>query len=306
MPASPSRITYTGTGTTGPFVVPFSYIDRNHVHAQVNATPVDIIWINAGAVVLQSAAPVGSVVFIYRQTPSDEPLADFVSGANLLEADLDIATLQAIFIAQETADTVGSGIILTGPQGVQGPQGPQGAPGVDGSNFQANLAGPLSGLSAHDSEPKDYVYFATDVGAFFTKRSGTAGDWTDPIPFVAGPRGDQGPSGPSGTAGSIGPAGPTGPQGPQGPTGPQGPQGPAGPSGATGFSWKGTWNSAVTYNTNDVVYRDDSSYAARGLFIAKATSTNLEPFQYPTYWALMFGVTSPSGGGGYSEGGGHL
>lgn len=72
---------------------------------------------------------------------------------------------------------------------------------------------------------------STGYGALFIKRSASNKDWSEPIPFGKGPRGDQGPQG---VQGVRGPQGATGPTGDRGPVGLQGPIGPIGPQGATG------------------------------------------------------------------------
>ena len=83
---------------------------------------------------------------------------------------------------------------------------------------------------------------------------------------VAGPQGPSGlsvtgPQGPAGLSGPVGAAGAAGPQGPQGPAGATGATGPAGVAGTngtngtngTGFNFRGVFNTATTYATNDVV-----------------------------------------------------
>ena len=67
--------------------------------------------------------------------------------------------------------------------------------------------------------------------------------------------------------GPTGPAGPQGPQGLQGDPGPQGAKGDtgaAGPQGAAGqgLTIRGPWDPGATYNVNDVVSYDGSSYVA--------------------------------------------
>lgn len=146
-----------------------------------------------------------------------------------------------------------------GPQGSQGIQGPQGAQGVqgiqgkDGTSFSVDAIGVLANRTRYDNEAQGFAYYATDVanpdgsnGAIYLKQSNTSADWSSPIPFGKGPRGDQGPQGivgpqgPQGEQGIMGPRGPEGPQGKIGPTGIKGPQGdqglrgPEGPKGAVG------------------------------------------------------------------------
>jgi len=128
------------------------------------------------------------------------------------------------------------------------------------------------------------------------------------VPF----RGEDGPTGPAGATGATGPTGPTGPSGgPTGPTGPTGATGPTGPTGATGatgptgptgatgpqgpgFIWQGTWSSLLTYNVDDTVYYNGSSY------ICIASSTNNIPSSSPTFWSLVAqqGATGPTGPAG--------
>lgn len=51
------------------------------------------------------APAAGKVLRIRRLTPTDEPLVDFPSGAVVAEANLDIMARQAIFAAEDAADT---------------------------------------------------------------------------------------------------------------------------------------------------------------------------------------------------------
>lgn len=126
-----------------------------------------------------------------------------------------------------------------GPQGDVGPQGPQGATGPAGEK------GPQG-----------------DPGA-------DGKDGADGAQGPAGPRGDTGTNGADGAPGADGPQGPAGPQGPEGPQGPvgpkgdkgdEGPRGPEGRPGATGLNWKGTYDPLATYNTNDAVSWNGSTY----------------------------------------------
>lgn len=85
-----------------------------------------------------------------------------------------------------------------------------------------------------------------------------------------------------------GPTGPTGPEGPTGPTGPSGadstvagPTGPTGPTGPQGMIWKGAWDSATTYDVNDVVSYSSASY------IAIVSGSNNDPVTETTYWSVL-------------------
>src|SRR6185295_19897600 len=84
----------------------------------------------------------------------------------------------------------------------------------------------------------------------------------------AGPQGPQGQTGATGATGATGPQGPAGPQGPQGVQGAVGPQGPAGPQGAKGLNWRGSWDVATNYATDDAVSYQGSSWRAKRANVA--------------------------------------
>lgn len=90
------------------------------------------------------------------------------------------------------------------------------------------------------------------------------------IPIASTGSGEQGPQGEQGIQG---PPGEPGEPGPQGDPGPMGPPGYSGSDGAPGvsFVWEGSWDIGATYDANDVVEHDGSSY------IAVATSTGSDP-----------------------------
>lgn len=110
-----SRTEYAGDGVTTSWEFSFSggYLDRGHVKAytetatgfrtQLTIMPGDFIGdytLNLGVV------PVDTNLLIYRDTPKDLPLVDFVDGGRVTEASLDLIAKQAVFIAAETVDTV--------------------------------------------------------------------------------------------------------------------------------------------------------------------------------------------------------
>ena len=92
------------------------------------------------------------------------------------------------------------------------------------------LSTPVLGASIMIRE----LSIATGYGAIYYKMSDASGDWSDPIPFGKGPRGDQGPIGPQGLTGAQGPVGDQGADGIQGPQGQPGIPGAVGPQGPTG------------------------------------------------------------------------
>lgn len=74
--------------------------------------------------------------------------------------------------------------------------------------------------------------------------------------------------------------GPSGSSGSQGPMGPQGSPGPVGPS---GLEWKGQWSSSITYEPNDAVSNDGTTY------FCITENTNSPPTGLPTdpNWAIL-------------------
>lgn len=67
-----------------------------------------------------------------------------------------------------------------------------GPKGDTGAGFSPDAIGLLSGLSTYDDEPAGFSYLASDTGDVYFKLSATTGDWSDPIPMIAGPKGDKG------------------------------------------------------------------------------------------------------------------
>ena len=106
-----------------------------------------------------------------------------------------------------------------------------------------------------------------------------------------GPAGPEGPAGPKGATGPQGPAGPKGPTGSEGPAGPAGSPGPAGPVGPTGptgpqgMTWQGAWNLSATYNQNDGVSYNGSSYIS-----LIPNNTGNEPDTGAAAWSLVAAV----------------
>lgn len=147
----------------------------------------------------------------------------------------------------------------TGPPGNQGPSGtgPAGPPGPGGSPGSPGAEGIIW------SGPWDaFTSYITTDGVFFNGSSYIA---VSPSTGIAPPSAEWNLIA---EGGSIGPSGPTGSSGPAGSPGPAGTTGPAGP---TGIDWQGAWNSLTTYNIDDAVSDNGSSY------LAVISNTNSEP-----------------------------
>lgn len=103
--------------TTGPFTVTFPYIVASHVEVLLNGVAlvegVGFEWLTETTLQLLSSAATDDVVTLQRNTSRDEPLVNFTNGAKLPEADLDLAALQSLYIAQEAFDASDNAIGLS-------------------------------------------------------------------------------------------------------------------------------------------------------------------------------------------------
>jgi len=152
---------------------------------------------------------------------------------------------------------------IPGPQGDQGPTGPQG----DGVKWR----GTWNNATAYAIN--DAVYYN---GSAYISLSAN----TNQIPAsqpthwsLMASKGDTGAQGPQGETGS---------QGAQGEQGEQGEQGPQGETGERGLTWRNTWDSETTYEENDGVAYNGSSYIS----IADDNSGN-DPESSPLFWELL-------------------
>lgn len=95
--------TYTGNGSTQNYVFSFTYLDPSHVKASINGTPTtDFTFFNASTLRFNTAPANGAAIRIYRETPSDNLLADYTAGSALREQDLELTLQQVLNVAQET------------------------------------------------------------------------------------------------------------------------------------------------------------------------------------------------------------
>lgn len=152
--------------------------------------------------------------------------------------------------------------------GLRGPQGPAGIQGLKGDKGDVGPIGPKG-----------------DIG--LTGPQGIQG----PV----GPQGLKGDTGGQGIQGDVGPVGPQGIQGIQGPSGPQGQQGIQGPVGPVGMVWKDAWLSGTTYNANEAVSYNGSSYIS-----LSGGNQNNDPSTSPLKWSplALKGATGSTGATG--------
>lgn len=101
-----SFTTYTGDGAVVDFTPPL-HISQSHIAFTVDGVAATFTWFNSTTVRADVAPANDTAVRVARTTPTT-PLVDFTDGSVLTEANLDLANLQALYIAAEAVDNVGS------------------------------------------------------------------------------------------------------------------------------------------------------------------------------------------------------
>lgn len=101
-----SYVDLSGDGSNTLFSFAFPYINKDHIKVYVDGVDTAYAWNNSSTVEVTPAPANGVVVRVQRVTPRT-PLVDFGDGNVLREADLDKATLQAVYLTQETSDILG-------------------------------------------------------------------------------------------------------------------------------------------------------------------------------------------------------
>ena len=97
-----SYVTYPGDGATTTYAVTFPYLAKLHVHVLIGGVETDkYIWLTPSSIQLE--APASDTITIIRVTPT-EPIVDFTDGSVLTENQLDIATIQSLYVCEETQD----------------------------------------------------------------------------------------------------------------------------------------------------------------------------------------------------------
>lgn len=99
-----SYVNYTGTGSAATYTVPFPYLERSHVSAELGGAPLAFTWISSTQV--QVNAPNGSTFTLRRTTPTGAPVVNYQDGSVIGEVDLDTSALQTLYATQELEDKV--------------------------------------------------------------------------------------------------------------------------------------------------------------------------------------------------------
>lgn len=109
-----------GVDTIWNFTFAGGYLDRSHVKAYTQApgagdiTPVvvtDGMFITDFSIQITPAVTAGHTLVIYRETPKDEPLVNFLDGARITEQALDTAARQSVLIGAEVTDFFAIGTV---------------------------------------------------------------------------------------------------------------------------------------------------------------------------------------------------
>jgi microcystin-dependent protein len=101
-----STETYIASGVSDIFTVPFPFLAKAHVEVYIDGVQdTNYTW-NTTTTVKTSSMPVAdALVFLKRVTPTT-PEVDFVDGSTLTESLLDVATIQALYVAEESRDAL--------------------------------------------------------------------------------------------------------------------------------------------------------------------------------------------------------
>ena len=98
---------YKGDNVTKNYSLPFQYISKEHVKAYINGTETSYTWLNTGTITFTQAPATTALISILRITPRDTRLVDFNDGAILSERELDLSSLQLLYLIQEAIDITG-------------------------------------------------------------------------------------------------------------------------------------------------------------------------------------------------------
>lgn len=105
-----SYIEYDGNGIRTTWTIPFGFLAKNHIQAQIDEVETSDFEVVGTSIVFDSAPANETVVKVLRVTPRD-PIVKYVDGASPTAEQLNIAVKQALYVSQELEDGT-----LTGTQ----------------------------------------------------------------------------------------------------------------------------------------------------------------------------------------------
>lgn len=99
---------YTGTGSQTDYAIGFPYLLSANVKVYLDGVAdTDFEFLSSSTIQMDTAPGSGVQVKVVRETNQDTILTDFEDGNNLVENDLDTATLQNFYLIQEALDSIG-------------------------------------------------------------------------------------------------------------------------------------------------------------------------------------------------------
>jgi hypothetical protein len=108
--ASFNRVVFSGSVDT--ISVPFPFLDKSHVHVYLDGAELPstaFSWPSNGQVKITAGAPAFGVVGIVKRITPEQPITVF-SGGNLDVTDLNVASFQPIYLAEEAKDISVDGV----------------------------------------------------------------------------------------------------------------------------------------------------------------------------------------------------
>ena len=103
-----SILSYTGNGVQTDYSVSFPYIAKSHVQVFINSVlqvlTTNYTWLNDSTIRFNVAPANGAPIQLRRGSSQATALVDFQDASILTETDLDTATLQGFYVAQEAID----------------------------------------------------------------------------------------------------------------------------------------------------------------------------------------------------------
>jgi hypothetical protein len=182
---------YTNIDAVGGNIADVNTVSENIANINTNATNIVAIQ-NASANAISALASKNSADADVVLTHAD------VAKTN---ADVITTTAKALIASQVLAMTASASTLIAGSQasasfnpttGIMSLGIPAGPKGDKGDAFVINALGIFAGRSAYDLQPKNFTYYATDIGEIYFKLSATSGDWSTGSPFGKGDTGDAG------------------------------------------------------------------------------------------------------------------
>lgn len=98
-----ASVTYNTSGSAGPYTLTFPYLEQADVDVYLDGVANTAFTFTSATQITLNSAPSAVEIEIRRNTTND-PYVDFTAPAPIIPEDLDTATLQAIYIAQEAKD----------------------------------------------------------------------------------------------------------------------------------------------------------------------------------------------------------